>query len=274
MIELVMLDFFSGSHGHFIEYVVNTYLFKGPSVANVLTSTGTSHNIRHDSNYMNSRIVKAAHYSEHSLKYPAIDNSKKVIRVGINDTKGHACYQLNVINRAGDQDINQKELYINETIRNTPVLLRNDYYSKFSSSEFGYQTPGRWKFCELAVFNFDMTSCYNIHQFYYQLSELAKFLNQTFTPDNSLSILWQHFIAKNHGLQAWQRCEDAFFKIVANEDCSIHLSIPEQALLNFMLSRCFSVYDGPLFANAAYPTNTQAIWYHIQQHINTFDERF
>jgi hypothetical protein len=89
-----------------------------------------------------------------------------------------------------------------------------------------------------------------------------------------LAILWQHFVDKNHGLKAWQKCEEVFLKIVSNKDCIVDLSISEQALLNFMLSRCFAIYDGPLFENSVYPTNTQAIWQHIQQHIDTFDERF
>jgi hypothetical protein len=31
----IYLDFFSGSHGHFLEYVINTWLFKGPCVDNI-----------------------------------------------------------------------------------------------------------------------------------------------------------------------------------------------------------------------------------------------
>jgi hypothetical protein len=64
---MIAIDFYSGSHGHFLEYVINTYIFKGSKIKNIFTDLGTSHLIRDDISYMDQRMVEARHYSEFNL---------------------------------------------------------------------------------------------------------------------------------------------------------------------------------------------------------------
>ena len=118
---MIALDFFSGSHGHFLEYLINTYIFKGPRVPDVLTKLGTSHNIRNNADYMNCRIVEARHYSEFSL---TSDIPEKLIRISVNTELESACYQINVFCRAGDIPTENKLLQIPAEILASPEIGR------------------------------------------------------------------------------------------------------------------------------------------------------
>jgi hypothetical protein len=199
---MILLDFYSGSHGHFLEYVINTYIYGGPRVTQVFTELGTCHGIRADSEYCRRRVVTAAHYSE--FKIPVVDNPHKVIRITANSDMENICYQINVQCRAGDMFEKKKSQEINDNIKDSPVELRMDYYSKFSLAECGYQKPSQWRWDSVDHYEFPMRNLYDALNFYSELQQLSKFLNHSFKPDPSLMQLWQTFCDKNHGLQAWK----------------------------------------------------------------------
>ena len=90
----IYLDFFSGSHGHFLEYVINTWLFKGPRVNNIFNALGASHRIRSNSKYMVDRVVTAKHYSEFNINNDIPD---QVIRISISHDYAKWIYQINII---------------------------------------------------------------------------------------------------------------------------------------------------------------------------------
>jgi hypothetical protein len=62
--------------------------------------------------------------------------------------------------------------------------------------------------------------------------------------------------------------------IFAAHSVEFKLNIEEQAMLNQLLSQSIGIFDGPLFENDLYPTNTLEIWNCIKHHIDTFDTRF
>lgn len=266
---MIALDFFSGSHGHFLEYLVNTYIFKGPQVANVITNLGTSHNIRKDIDYMNCRIVEGRHYSEFNLTSSTPD---KVIRISTNTELESVCYQINVFCRAGDIPAENKLLQIPAEILANPVQLRNDLYSKLI--DCGYQLPGCWRWNDVDCFVFPMRALYNINELYQSLYQLAHFLKHSFNPDDSLYKLWRNFMEKNHGWQYWTRANNILEKILANENYTFTADTWLQALINYLLTRTIGIADGVLFDHAEYPTNTSVIYQIIQQHIDNFDQKF
>ena len=96
---MILLDFYSGSHGHFLEYLINVYIFQCPLVDKFFTNLGTSHGIRNSSNYMNSRLIVAGHYSEFNIP---IADPTSVVRIQLNSDYGKAIYQINVDCRTGD----------------------------------------------------------------------------------------------------------------------------------------------------------------------------
>ena len=135
----MLLDFYAGSHGHFLEYLINVYIFRCPGVDKIFTSLGTSHGILADTNYMDRRLIVAGHYSE--LNVPTTD-PVSVVRIQINTNYGKIIYQINVDCRAGDIPVEKKRQNIPVEIRSMSDLLRNNYFSKLKFPEYGYKIPG------------------------------------------------------------------------------------------------------------------------------------
>lgn len=266
---MIALDFFSGSHGHFLEYIINTYIFNGPRVENILTELGTSHNIRRDAEYMNFRLVEARHYTEFDIPF---EEPSKVVRISVNTEIEKICYQINVFCRAGDIPAENKLLQIPQHIRFQKNLLRNDLYSKLINH--GYPTPSSWQWNNVEHFVFPMGAMYNINDLYQTLNQLSYFLGHSFNPDDSLCRTWQQFMEKNHGWAYWKKASELLEKILSNADFEFKSDSWTQALINYLLTKTIGINDGPLHSNNDYPTNTSVIYQIIQQHIDNFDQKF
>jgi hypothetical protein len=267
---VIALDFFAGSHGHFLEYIVNTYIFRGPRVPNIFTELGTCHNIRKNNDYMQARQIYAGHYTESNIV--PISTPKKVVRVSVSTEAEKICYQLNVFCRAGDIPAENKLLDILTEAQSTPAKLRNNFYSKLKTH--GYQQPSNWRWNESDIFVFPMGALYNIYQLYQTLHDLAKFLDHSFNPDASLNEIWKKSMLKNHGWNYWISANNTLEKIL-NNDSELFESDPwAQAILNYLISNSAGIYDGPLHENDQYPADTSEIYHLIQHHIQHFDQRF
>jgi hypothetical protein len=62
--------------------------------------------------------------------------------------------------------------------------------------------------------------------------------------------------------------------VLSNDSAEIEITVAEQAILNWMLTKSTNIHDGQLFDNDDYPTNTSDIWQRIDYHLKTFDDRF
>jgi len=268
---MVNLDFFSGSHGHFLEYVINTWIFKGPRVPNIFTEHGSCHRIRNDTAYMAHRIVKAAHYTEFNI--PQII-SPKLIRININQDWANWIYQINVMSRAGDIPLEKKIKSTPESVRNSPAKFRNEWYAKFNSTVDGYPLPGHWRWPDAAVFEFGMESLFDLVEFYNELYRLAEYLEMTFVPDQELSDLLEEFLAKNQGWQYYKKCKHLVHAAIAGNNIEFFSDEILQALINSLLSKSLGIFDGELFDDDSYPTTTCQVWTAADQHLKTFDQRF
>ena len=268
---MIYLDFFSGSHGHFLEYVINTWLFKGPRVPHVFTSGGTSHGIRSDQMYMQHRMIQAAHYSEFDI---ALYNPSKLVKISINQPWAKWIYQINVVARAGDIPLEKKITQVPESVRNDPSQYRNDWYAKFNFADNGYNLPGNWTKPELASYDFPMESLFDTVEFYTELYKLADFLETTFVPDQELSVLLVEFLNKNQGWQYYTKSKQLVAFAFAGKKVEFTSDEILQALINSMLSACVGVFDGKLFDQVTYPSDTLDLSASISEHLQTFDQRF
>jgi len=272
---MILLDFYGGTHGHFLEYIINTYIFPGNRVDNLLTELGTSHNAVKNVDYGATRIVRCGHYSQLNLSVP---DPECVITISVDSEFENICYQINVECRSGDIPQEIKQNNIPESIRNSKHQLRNAYYSKFSESSLSYQLPTNltehWQSRCVPAFNVPMSSLYDFRSFYVVLKNLSNFLNHTFNPDPGLAILWQKFIDLNHGVNAWTKTTDVVKQSLLNLDQTFESTVIEQALINYHLTKIIGIQDGPLFEHDQYPTHTKQIGDIIQDYINNFDSRF
>lgn len=268
---MIALDFFSGSHGHFLEYVINTWLFKGPRVNNIFTDLGASHNIRRDIQYSQERIICADHYSEFNKE---LVNPSKIVRITIAEDWANWIYQINVLARAGDIPLEKKIKLTDESVRASPVAFRREWYSKFNLLEHGYQRPGNWLWPDANTFEFAMENLFDLENFYNELYRVADFLETTFVPDRELSNLLLKFLEKNQGWQYYVKCKNLYQHALTGNNVEFSSDAISQALLNSMISKSIGVFDGSLFDNDLYPTATDQVWKAIEDHLTLFDQKF
>jgi hypothetical protein len=268
---MIYLDFFSGSHGHFLEYVINTWIFKGPRVSNIFTNLGTCHRIRKDSAYEKHKILTAAHYTEFDID--CVD-PVKVIRIKINNDWDNWIYQINVMARAGDIPLEKKLKTTPIEVRSAPDKIRNEWYSKFNSQNHGYHLPVTWKWKQIPAFDFSMKNLFDTTNFYNEMRNLSEFLEITFVPDAQLHQLLTQFLNFNHGWQYYVKCKHIVDQTLAGNMFEFESDEISQALINSMLTKCVGIFDGELFDSVAYPTNTAHLWRCVSHHLSTFDQRF
>lgn len=268
---MIYLDFFSGAHGHFLEYVINTWIFKGPRMPNIFTKLGTCHLPGRNLNYIAQRAVAAEHYTEYNISQ---NIPIKLVRITINHDWTNWIYQINVMSRAGDMPLEKKLTSTPESVRNSPNKFRNEWYAKFNLSGFGYQQPGHWRWPDVSSFEFCMESLFDLVEFYNELYRLSEFLEEKFVPDQELTDLLEEFLIKNQGWQCYKKSKHIVHHALVGNNIEFHSDEMSQALINTLLSRTIGVCDGKLFDHDDYPTNTAQLRECIDLHLKTFSHRF
>ena len=262
---MIKIDFHGSTHGHFLEYVSNVYIMQtDPGAGELFNSLGAAHAV--DNVYLKNRQIECGHYSSDNVKFKDTD---QVIRIVIDP--GNDVYFFialtNLMHRAGDIDFEEKMLSIPDTIRQDSVAYRKNWYSKFnerhSYSNF-YKEFGQ---ISQPVFEFSFESFYSFPEFCKNLNKIAVFLNQTFFPDKSLFELWEKFIKMNQGFQSYNKCNTILENIFANRNMEIDCTIIEQGWINYNLSKMCRMYNGSMFEQQQFPTNTQDIYQEIEHHL-------
>lgn len=267
--EKIIIDFTGAAHGHFLEYVINSWIGQGHRLDKIFTDLGTCHLPNKNSEYMADRLVVCGHYSEHNKVIPTPD---KIVRITINDTFGFSVYRVNLLYRPGDIGFETSVKHMN--VADSVAERRKNIYSKLIDIESKFDPKITWKWLEVPCFEFPMEHLYDQVQFYQTLSKCAKFLNQRFIPDADLANKWHKFMNLNQGTNAYFKSKSIVEDALSQKPRQIETNEVEQALINFMLSETLEMYDGPLFTDEQYPTSTMEIWSHISNHLNSFDSRF
>lgn len=267
---MIKIDFFGSTHGHFLEYVTNVYIMQTtPSLSSIFKPpTYSAH--APDENYLNNRLIKCGHYSDPYYNL-VINETDIIIRIVFNMEENDNMFFIaltNLMHKAGDAGFEKQMLSIDEKIRNNPVELRNNWYSKFNERRVFIASYKDFKTVTNPVFEFPFSAFFSFRDFCVSLSNLATFLNQTFFPDQSLYTLWSTFINVNQGWQSYVKCNNLLNDIFANEDTLIDCTVVEQGWINYNLSKICRLYDGVMFDQAIYPSNTQIVHSIIAEHIS------
>jgi hypothetical protein len=262
---MIKIDFHGSTHGHFLEYVSNVYIMQTePGSGKLFNSTGASHDV--DVAYLKNRMIRCGHFSSNSLNF---ENTDQVIRITIdsgNDRQFFIAF-TNAIYRAGDVGFEQQLLRTPQDIRSTPVIHRNAWYSKINERNLYSNFYKNFTEIQTPVFEFPFESFYIFSEFCKSLNQLATFLNQRFFPDQSLFEIWKKFIELNQGINSYNKCNIILENIFAGNDAVIDCTVIEQAWINYNLSKMCRIYNGSMFEQEQYPTNTKDIYKEIKQHI-------
>jgi hypothetical protein len=272
-----LIDFDSGMHGHFLEYICNKYIFNVFPQQTPFFSNGSSHAINLDQQYQQNKKITSGHFTSQWLGCKPIPDIKKIIYIKPN----RDFYIVNLINvfhrcfKTGNhKDIYAKtilEWHFDIILKNhntqNHMAIRTDLFDKFG--KFNNLIP-----VYSDRFDFDFGSFFNFTQFLTSLQELSKFLNHTLILSSDLYKDWQTFIDKNDGYQTHLLVDELLKKIVNNQSCKIPNDVFVHAYLNYNLSNIFRLYDGQLHDNEEYPADTSEIHKIIQDHLVLHDNKF
>lgn len=269
-----IIDFHGATHGHFLEYVINSWIYNGHRVDRIFTDLGTSHNPRSVTEYQNSCMIKCNHFTEFTEKIHYTSRPEKIIRITVNTPVGKWIHMINVMYRVGDVTLPNSYKLIPDKILNSPAKLRMNWFSKFVDDENSYRLDYPWRWPDVNGFYFPMENFYDLSVFYQTLHQCAAYLEHKFIPDNELYIVWKEFIQLNQGVQIYNKSKQIVELALGQEYHEFHSTEPEQALINVILSTIIGLHDGPLFSNNTYATNTIEVWKFVKEHLDNFDKRF
>jgi hypothetical protein len=280
---MTVIDFAPGQHGHFLEYVVNKYIFNiNASIPtnNLFQSSGAAHNINNSLEYQKRKIVFSGHYSSFNFTYP--DQAEKIIWI---DHAPNLDFILltNIYHRCHPNAVNGTEVNIHEITQlhqdamfdadQTLQSLRNNWYTKLQERHFE-QTKLKNN-TNLPVFDFKYSSFFSLAAFIEHLQQLADFLNFTFVYNQSFVELYQKFIEVNQGYNQYCKALRIVDAILTNQSCLIDQQDWQlQAYINHQLSKLFKIYDGVLHDRNDYPSDTLILHNLVVEFVNNYDNIF
>lgn len=275
---LFAIDFGPGTHGHFLEYILNRYIFGTETqISSIFQTNGSSHAINIDSVYQDYKIVDTAHYSMLKTHYPK--DTKKVIFIEHTNELDFVLL-TNVFYRCHPESMQGKDIGVEEITEWHKAMmsyesdfdLKNNWYTKLMEHHFEYAEVQPKT--NLPVYRFKYKSFFNMYEFLLELKNTANFLEQTFKFDQSLIKLWKEFIERNQGYNLWLQSNKLFENIVSGIDTEIPDDWKIHAYLNFAISKVFQLYDHPrLFRLEPYPKTTKEIADIIAEHVTNFDKQ-
>lgn len=276
----ICLDFSPGTHGHFLEYVLNRYLFKSPTVDNLWQPSGACHWIDADRNYKNSRVVFCQHRSSLSDE-KNYDSFNDVIFIKHNP-KYDFVLLTNIFHRCHPKFLEITDIKVIQqahidSMKNGQSMsianLRNNWYTKLIERHFEV-TEKRINDPNVPSIDFDYGNFFSLNDFLFELRKIANHLSCTFEFDPSLVILWKDFMDRNQGWKSYVNGLEIFSDIVGAEDKTFESDWKLQSFLNYLITCVFDLYEGEIFSNDNYPTNTLEIFQTIKNHVQIFDQQF
>jgi len=253
-----IIDFTSGQHGHFLEYVVSKYIYNMDLTDDLFDELGTCDGFTHDEDYTKRRLVKCRHLT--SCGSVTLKVSAPIVFIKHCATpKYEYIWLVNFFFKAGFV-ING---YVSQLEQRTDELVerhKENWYDKLETKSFHieqglyneYVAPNE-------KFDFRFEAFFSLQEFLIELQSVAEFLNMRLTVNDSLIALWHEFIEKNQGYTHYTTASTLLDGIVNGASMEIEDNWRVHAFMNRQLSSMFDIWDGPLFEDVPYPTNTKEI---------------
>jgi hypothetical protein len=258
----IKIDFHGGTHGHFLEYVVNTYVFKCPqSIDSIYSDRGSIKEIDRPG-----RRVVCGHFSNNAQgrdadpKYIGFEftPNDKIIRIAVNQEEDSFFIAFtNLIYRSSGATFEQHMDNIPEEIRSNQALLRNDFYSKINERQRYADLFPKFSYVWNENFEFPFMHFYDFAKFCETLTKLSTWLGEKFVPNTDLYDLWLQFISKNQGLNSYNQCKEIVESILGNQEKRIACTTLEEAWIIYKITKITGVY---LNIDSDFPKSTQQIY--------------
>jgi len=225
---------------------------------NLFDAMGSCDGFSLDPNYKKSRVVKARHYTSNDI--PIDDTCPVVFIKHCNQLKFDYMWMVNFFFKVNFAAGGYKD----KTKERSEELV-SDYKGNWVDALSTRKLHiGHGMFKEYNApndkFDFDFAAFFSLQAFLIELQHTAKFLNRKLVVDDSLIQLWYAFIEKNQGYQQYTKASALLDSIANGDSVVIEDNWQIHAYINKRLPQMFNIWDGLLFEDVPYPTNTKEIY--------------
>ena len=282
---IIPIDFVAGTHGHFLEVVLNTFFNITTPKLDPINSFGASHKVNPE--YLDSRMFVARHWFEDSVN--KLSQFDRAISIQFDQDDLLLVSSVSLL-RAGDQGIDNNELEID-----TCSKLNNEFYHEvlteilnaypnFDNSngsiprnilreffKFGFFDPtinGYWKKQQqmqytIPVFVFKFKAFYNYNLFVSTLKELQNFIGLPFKFNEELETLHKKFLTLIPYVGHQEQCNNIISAVQSEENQIIPpLSMLQESYINGQLE---NIYKKEMpFHNLKYFTSTKDVLQYLK----------
>ena len=282
---IIPIDFVAGSHGNFLETILNKY-FGFVAKENTLTATGTSHN--KSKRYLQQRVFWARHWFEQYRQ--ELNTFEKIISVRFSQDDLLLLSSVSLL-RAGDMNINNDSLEIdtqcklnNEFYKDTLNLIYQSYpfldteapsierYILREFFKFGFRDPdynGYWikqqqmtYLAESQVFYVEFDSFYKIDKLENMIRQLEVFVGKRFDFSQEFYQEHQRFLSFIPYIDHKKTCDWIVQAVLTGQDIVVpQLTLFQESYINGTLERLFQ-REMP-FHQPDYFTSTKDMLYYI-----------
>lgn len=248
MIDKIYIDFYGGTHGHFLKFLINRFILRLPEYKDLdpFTAAGTAH-AQPD---LSDPKLLIGHYSEKDFHLPAIYKDL-VIQILFNIDTDRYALVYNSHYRSGQ---NQSQI-LNDLLKSrfestTKKEIRNEIYSQILFAGKGqFVTHTALKF--FVQFS-DFADKDTLKQ---KLISLAELLNLKITFEGFDNI-YNKFYELSGGLKSQSNVENIFQLLIDDEKKNINFNIFEEAYLNTLITKHFDIYSDISVFDEEYPQTT------------------
>ena len=281
---IIPIDFVAGTHGHFLEIVLNKFFNITSVDFSPFNALGASHVV--EKNYLDSRVFEAQHWFENQID--KLNQFERAISIQFDQDDLLLVSSVSLL-RAGDLGIDNDQLEVDtynklgnkhyrsvlaEILNAYPFLSRNDtaiprnVLREFF--KFGFSNPeinGYWKKQQqmrynIPVFVFKFKAFYNYNLLVDTLAELENFLGMPFRFDSELKILHSKFL----NLIPYVGHTDQCNAIVSSVQYNLDQIIPPLTLLqeSYINGQLENIYKKEMpFHDLNYFTSTKDVLYYL-----------
>jgi hypothetical protein len=283
----IPIDFVAGSHGHFLEIILNTF-FGITEKFNPFTPLGTSHIT--NSNYLKNKVFQAEHWSE--LYQEQIKNIPKLISICFKHDDLLLLSSVSLL-RAGDFELDNNQLeddtynklnnrFYKDTLdlilKSYPFLNVDEKNSSIPRNvlrefyKFGFASPGingYWiKQQEMQyshntnVFYFEFSDFYDLDKFVVTIKKLELFIGMKFNFCDDFFNLHSQFLSNIAYITHKQQCDQIIQAVIEHKDLTFtNLTLFQESYINGRLENYYRK-EMP-FYNLNYFTSTKDMLQYI-----------
>lgn len=292
---MIPLDFVPGTHGHFLEYVLNRLLNILDDYQDPFTALGTSH--AQSTAYRRAREIYCGHWYRSNIY--ALEHSDRVIRITFEPEDVLLVTSMSLL-RAADLQIDNNTLHIE-----TAQKLQNQFYMEFLENiyraypnihrtpdiprhilreyfKFGFRDfalNGYWQELQrlLAVkvndcFEFDIKTIYDHDRLLDRLGVLQRWLDRPLDlANNWLPEAHAKFLSKVPYLNSKDQCDQIVDAVVGRQSAPIPaLTLLQESYINGRLEHLFG-REMP-FDQTDYFTNTESMLHYLDTEAPLLDD--